>query len=327
MHSRYGGGVHDEKGAGWLATFPKDSKVTASDGTPLAYTVKGGGDGVPVVFINGWTCPDSYWVKIGPGVMASGRPVLYLDVRGHGESGLPRPPGFCARNLRAEDVSAVRVARDIVEVIEAAGFERAVLAGHSMGVQAMIEVARIAPHRVAGLIPIAGTFENPVKSFADLAILDRLYPIADVLFRFVPFEFLRPVIKRTANPEIGVKVIRAIHVGGPKVTAEDMAGHMAHVGEVNFSVLFKMMSGLRAQQTAEFLPSITAPTLVLAGCEDLFTPPSVQQKMADLIPDSEIVWFPEGGHLLPAEEPEGIIDAIVDFLHRRVPPPPARIPA
>ena len=303
-------------GSRWQATFYKDRRVTASDGTSLAYTLRGKGKGVPVAFINGWTCPDSYWSRIGPAMMDAGHPVLYLDLRGHGDSGLPRPPGLAARNLRPEDVSADRLAHDVAEVIEASGLEQAVLVGHSMGVQALIETARVAPARVAGLIPIAGTFENPVKSFADLPVLDRLYPIADVLFRFMPFEVLRPVIRRTANPEIGVKVVRAIKVGGPKVTAGDMAAHMAHVGEVNFSVLFKMMTALRAHKTVDFLPKITQPTLVLAGRRDLFTPPSVQQQMAKLIPGAEIVWFEEGGHLLPIEEGDGVIAAMADFLAR-----------
>jgi pimeloyl-ACP methyl ester carboxylesterase len=189
----------------------------------------------------------------------------------------------------------------------------------------MIEVARIAPERVAALIPIAGTFENPVKTFADLAVLDRLYPIADVLFRFIPLDKMQPVMRRTASPGVGIKVIHAIHVGGPKVQADDIAAHMAHVGHVNFSVLFKMMSGLRAHHTAEFLPSIAAPTLVLAGRQDIFTPPSVQEQMAQSIPGAEIVWFDEGGHLLPIEEPDGVIAAITDFLARRMPAATARI--
>jgi pimeloyl-ACP methyl ester carboxylesterase len=88
--------------------------------------------------------------------------------------------------------------------------------------------------------------------------------------------------------------------------------------ELDFSVLFKMMGEQRKHSTADFLPTITAPTLVLAGRRDLFTPPSVQQKMADLIPDSEIVWFDEGGHMLPIEEPEGIVAAMKDFMDRRV---------
>jgi pimeloyl-ACP methyl ester carboxylesterase len=79
-----------------------------------------------------------------------------------------------------------------------------------------------------------------------------------------------------------------------------------------------MMGEQRKHSTADFLPTITAPTLILAGRHDLFTPPSVQAKMADLVPDSEIVWFAEGGHMLPIEEPEGIVAAMRDFMARRV---------
>ncbi len=300
----------------WTATFPKDRRAIASDGTRLAYAVRGDGPGVPVAFINGWTCPDSYWSKIGPAVMDRGHPVIYLDLRGHGESGLPRNPGFAANGLRDEDVSAERLARDVIEVVEAAGFDSVVLVGHSMGVQAIIEAARLAPSMVAALVPVAGTFENPVKTFYGQSVLDRLYPIAEVLFHVMPFELLRPVLKRATFPGFGIRVVHGIRVGGPTVTADDMAGHFGHIGEINFSVLFKMMSQLRKHRTVDFLPHITQPTLVLAGRRDVFTPPSVQQLMADLIPGAEIVMFEEGGHLLPVEEADGIIAALTDFLAR-----------
>jgi pimeloyl-ACP methyl ester carboxylesterase len=78
------------------------------------------------------------------------------------------------------------------------------------------------------------------------------------------------------------------------------------------------MGEQRKHVTADFLPTIQAPTLILAGRKDLFTPPSVQEKMAELIPESEIVWFEEGGHMLPIEEPEGIVAAMRDFMARRV---------
>jgi len=292
--------------------------VRVSDGCRIAYTVIGDGPNVPVLFVNGWTCSDGYWAHIGPALVAAGHPAVYVDTRGHGASGLPRSPGFAARRLRDEDVSPERVADDFVEVLDAAGIGAAAFTGHSMGVQAIVEVVRRHPDRVAALMPNAGTFENPVKTFADKAFLDRLYPIADVLFRYVPFEVLRPVMRRTTSPKVGLKVIRAIKVGGEKVTEEAITPHMRQLTDVNFSVLWRMMSGLRGHATAEFLPSITTPTLVLAGRRDLFTPPSVQQRMADLIPDAEIAWFEEGGHLLPIEEPDGVAEAMIDFLARRV---------
>jgi pimeloyl-ACP methyl ester carboxylesterase len=66
------------------------------------------------------------------------------------------------------------------------------------------------------------------------------------------------------------------------------------------------------------LPTITVPTLVVAGRRDLFTPPSVQEKMAQLIPGAEIVWLDEAGHMLPIEEPDAIVAAMTDFFRRRL---------
>jgi pimeloyl-ACP methyl ester carboxylesterase len=302
------------------AVWPKDRTVRVSDGTRIAYTVVGDGPRTPVVFLNGWTCSDGYWAGIGPAVIAAGHPAVFLDTRGHGESGLPRAPGICARNLRDEDVSVERLAWDILDVMSDAGIDRAALTGHSMGVQALFEAYRQAPTRVAALMPVAGTYENPVRTFADKPVLDRLYPVADVLFRFVPFEALRPFMRRTANPDLGLRVVKLIHVAGPKVTAEALAPHLAQVGDTNFSVLFRMMSQMRKHSTADLLPRVQAPTLVLAGRLDVFTPPGVQQRMADLVPGSEIVWFEEGGHMLPIEEPVAVAAAMNDFLARRVDP-------
>ena len=300
------------------AIFAKDRRATVSDGTEIAYTVVGDGTKTPVVFVNGWTCPDAYWIGIGPRVVDAGHPAVFVDTRGHGQSGLPRPAGFAGHNLRDEDVTPERLARDLVEVLDDAGIDRAAFVGHSMGVQIIFELLRVAPERVAALAPVAGTFENPVRSFADLPVLDRVYPLADVLFRLFPWELLRPVTARVATRDVGYRVIKAIRVAGPKVTADHVAPHVAQIADVNFSVLWRMMSALRRHSTADLLPETDVPVLVLAGRRDLFTPPSVQQKMADLVPDAEIVWFDDAGHMLPVEEPEEIADALLEFLARRV---------
>ena len=47
---------------------------------------------------------------------------------------------------------------------------------------------------------------------------------------------------------------------------------------------------------------------------DKHTPPAAQQKMHELAPGSEILWFDEAGHCLPLEEPERVSRAIERFL-------------
>src|SRR5207245_3204063 len=134
------------------ALFEKERELRVSDGTPIRYTVRGEGDGVPVVLANGWSCSDAYWARILPALEGTGRQVLLPDIRGHGESGLPRAPGPKARDITVEDMSVERIALDMVELCRAEGVERAVFAGHSVGVQTVLET-------------VAGSYENPLKSF------------------------------------------------------------------------------------------------------------------------------------------------------------------
>jgi pimeloyl-ACP methyl ester carboxylesterase len=303
------------------AVWPKDRFVDASDGARLAYTTRGvDGTGIPVVFMNGWTCPDAYWKGIGPAVIGAGHPTLFFDTRGHGQSTLPGEASRRAPNdIPVEHVSVNRVAIDIIEIIEDAGFDRAVLVGHSMGVQGIFEAYRVGgAARVAGIVPVAGTFENPVPTFMEKEVLDKLFPVADVLFAHLPFWALRPVMGVTAKmPEaFTFKIIKTLLRTGDNVQYADVERHVRMISEVDFGIMWRMMSGMRHHSAADILPSIDVPVLILAGGRDHFTPPSVQHRMHDLIPGSEMVMFPEGGHLLPVEEAAGIARELVSWLER-----------
>lgn len=299
------------------ATFAKDRRATTSDGTSIAYTVVGAdGTGTPVMFLNGWTCPDAYWARTARAVVDAGHPALLLDARGHGESGLPRSP----QRLTDDDVSVRRIATDVVEVLADAGIDRAVLAGHSMGVQALFEAWRVEPSRIAGLVPCAGTYENPVPTFADQAWLDRLFPVAEKLFGRLPLHLVRyPMAHAHRTPQsITMRALRSLRVANEVVEYADVAPHVRQFADLDVGVLWRMMVQMRRHSAADVLPTITAPVLILAGQRDTFTPISVQRRMESLLPDPELVVFENGGHLLPVEEAGGVAAALVDWLTRRV---------
>ena len=92
-------------------------------GFRLAYDAAGAGD-PPMIFIHGWCCDRSYFAPQFEH-FASGHAVVAMDLRGHGESGRPaaRPGGY------AMDV----MADDVLSVAGAAGCDRPVLVGHSLG--------------------------------------------------------------------------------------------------------------------------------------------------------------------------------------------------
>ncbi|MER6690547.1 bifunctional 3-oxoadipate enol-lactonase/4-carboxymuconolactone decarboxylase PcaDC [Streptomyces minutiscleroticus] len=67
---------------------------------------------------------------------------------------------------------------------------------------------------------------------------------------------------------------------------------------------------LAAFDLRERLPSITVPTLLVAGREDPATPPSHLREIADAVPGSALAEIPGASHLAPAERPEAVLAAL-----------------
>lgn len=301
--------------------FPKDRSFEASDGTPIAYTVRGdGSSGVSFVLVNGWSCSDVYWAELAPHLERRGHRVLISDTRGHGASGLPRRPGYRARNISADDMSLERVATDFHELCAHESVDRAVFAGHSMGVQVMLEAYRLRPDRFTGLLCVAGPYENPLKTFYGQRYTDHLFPVAKFALHAIP-RFLLPAWRALGGQQkLGYRAALLSKAAGPKLTEKALAPYIEHFVTRDPIVMFKLVEAMRDSSAADLLPTVDVPMLILAGARDTFTPLSVQKRMHELTPTSELVIFDEGHHTLPLEEPEGINRAVDEFIERRVLP-------
>ena len=298
------------------AIFEKERELRVSDGTPIRYTVRGPERGTAVVFANGWSCSDAYWVDLLPALVDQGHRVVLPDTRGHGESGLPRPPGWKGRNIKVEDMAVERLALDLVEVCRDARVDNAVFVGHSMGVQTILEVYRAAPDLVAGLVAMAGPYENPLKTFYGRSFWDRLLPLGRVAVAAMPSFLLSAYWKIGNRPDMGLKAAQLIGAAGPKVTKEALGPYIAHLSTRDPIILFTAIEAMRRHSAADLLPNIKAPTLVLVAEKDTFTPPELQHHIHDVIPDSELISFDEATHCLPIEETEALADAIHRFVQR-----------
>jgi pimeloyl-ACP methyl ester carboxylesterase len=100
------------------------------------------GEGRPVVLLHGLTATNRYVVMGSRALERSGHRVIAYDARGHGRS----DPG------EAYDYGSL--CEDLVEVLDAHGLDRAVLAGASMGAHTALRLALEAPERVAGLVVV-----------------------------------------------------------------------------------------------------------------------------------------------------------------------------
>ena len=298
--------------------FPKERCIVSFDGTHIAYTFLGTAKkGQPtVVLCAGYVCPDNFWRYLAPALARKYR-VLVWNYRGSGASGSPREPGYRARNYSAEDFAMDRYARDLKEVLDHEGIEEIVLIGHSMGVQVCLESYRLMPERVRAIVSVTGPYASPLRTFYNSTLMPRIFPVARAAISLFP----RPLLVLwKAMFRSGLAHPGAVRLGalGPKAKAEDMKPYYDHMAELDPLIMMKMAEAMHHHSAEDLLHDIQAPTLVIVGDADNFTPAWLGRVMASRIPVAELVVVPGGTHGTIIEEPKLVNKAILDFLSRHL---------
>jgi pimeloyl-ACP methyl ester carboxylesterase len=303
------------------AAFPKEARVVVSDGTPIVYARR---DPEPraarapaMIFANSLSCSDVYWTDVVPRLVDAGHLCIVPDARGHGASGLPRPPGRGAGNLRDEDLSVKRMALDLVEVLDDAGIDEAIVVGHSMGAQVALELYRLRPDRVVGLALVAGSCDSPFDASHGHRVVGAVVPVTRAVMTAAP-EIVQPLWPWIGSKRAGYLGARLCGAAGPKATAELLHPYLLHLVESDPAVLLRALEAMQRHSAHDVLPRVQVPVLLLAAGKDALTPRRCAEEMFERIPSAEITWFPDAGHTLPIEEPDAVVDAIEEWSRRCV---------
>src|SRR5262245_26315272 len=115
-----------------------DQIAIAPDGVRIAFEDHGA-ELPALVFVHGWSCDRTYWRGQAP--LAERHRVVTIDLAGHGESGVDRASWTMAA-----------FGGDVAAVVEQLGLDDAVLIGHSMGGDVIVEAAPLLGGRVRGLV-------------------------------------------------------------------------------------------------------------------------------------------------------------------------------
>src|SRR5689334_213679 len=134
--------------------------IAPSDRSPIFFELRGEGPRMPVVLCDGIGCDGFVWRYLRRDL--DDRRVLHWHYRGHGRTPAPRDPARLAIADLADDLAAV---------LDEVGIERAVVAGHSMGVQVALETYRRHAARVSGLVLTCGAPSHPLRTFRGAATL------------------------------------------------------------------------------------------------------------------------------------------------------------
>lgn len=281
--------------------------AAAPDGTRLAWSSAGAGS-PPVLLTDGIGCAGYIWRRLAP-ELARERRVLHWNYRGHGKSAAPRDP------TRATVDDCVR---DLLAVLDAAAEERAVLAGHSMGVQIVLEAYRRAPERVAGLLLVCGAPGRPIDTFHDSPVLKTVFPYARAVFDRWP-KLAESGFRAVVSSEVAVEYALAFEVNRALVRREDLMQYFEDLARVDAALFVRLLESAAAHDASDVLPQVRVPTLVIAGERDGFTPMRLSVAMHEAIAGSELLVLPDGTHVGPLEHPELVAERTRAFLAERFP--------
>ncbi|HEY6002136.1 MAG TPA: alpha/beta hydrolase [Anaeromyxobacter sp.] len=289
-----------------------DRNATARDGTRIAWSSAGTG-APPVLLTDGIGCAGFIWRRLAP-ALARDRRVLHWNYRGHGASERPKD---LERSTVEDCVS------DLLTVLDAAGEERAVFAGHSMGVQIVLEAHRRAPERVAALLLVCGAPGRLLDTFHDTPVLRKALPwIRNAMDRW-------PTVARSAfrafvTADVVMDYALAFEVNRALVRRQDLVPYFRDLSRVDPAVFVRLLSSAAEHDATDHLPEIRVPTLVVAGVRDGFTPMHLSAKMHEAIPGSGLLVLPGGTHVGPLEHPDLVEEHVTRFLEKHVPARPAR---
>lgn len=284
-------------------------RAISHDGLSLAYEQFSGPSGIPLVYCNGMLQDTCAWMAIVRELRAT-HPQLLWDYRGCGASDVP---------VDLSTLTLENHCRDLERVLDTAGIERAVFLGHSMGAQIILEFERKHPQRVAGLIPVCGTFRDPFSTLFDMPQLRWAWlGLAGGLERFC--RLLDPSWRAFISTSIGREVVLRIGTNRALVRDPDAQGFVSNFSRWDGRSLAISAKELSRHSADDHLEHVAAPTLVIAGDKDALTPVGRSKEMAARIPGAELFVVLHGSHVAILEQPELIALRIEKFVNRRISP-------
>ncbi|MGW6790675.1 alpha/beta fold hydrolase [Streptomyces chartreusis] len=249
------------------------------DGATLTYDDEGprDGEGVPLVFVHGWTANRHRWDHQMTH-FAKKRRVVRLDLRGHGES-----TGAGAR--RVDDL-----ARDVLALLDHLRIERFAIVGHSMGGMIAQTIALAHPERVERMVLV-----NSIGKMA----YNRGRALLMAASTLVPFKLF-----------VATNIQRAFAPGYPR---EEIREYIRASADTPREVVMTLYGAMRAFDVLDRVGEIQVPTLMVHGYHDIQLPLAQMLRMAKAYPDA-VVRVLDAGHELPLEKPAELTTALDRFL-------------
>jgi len=240
-----------------------------------------GGYGRPLLLIPGITSPAITWGFVAER-LAEHLDVYTLDVRGRGlsESG----------NHLDYDLDAY--ARDAEDFIAALALENCVVLGHSMGARIAVRLARTAPSSLGRAILVDPPVSGPGR---------RRYP--------AKLDWYVDSIRLSLRG-MGVDEMREFC---PTWSEEQLRLRAEWLHTCNEIAVRETFERFHTEDMHSDLPLVSCPALLVAATRGDVIKPEDEAEILALCPGLSAVRVPEAGHMIPWDNLEGFLEAVVPF--------------
>jgi len=244
------------------------------NGIEFAYTRHG--DGTPLVLLHGYPLDGSIWSEVVP-LLTDRFDLIIPDLRGFGESTTVDAP--YTMNTFASDVAGL---------LDHLRFEKAAIAGHSMGGYVALAFAKLYPDRVTGL----GLISSQVLADTPDRKQGR-YDTAD----------------QVAEKGIGV-VVEAMT---PKFTPDERVRAFAQSvmeQQKSNAIIGALKAMAEREDTSSLLADFKFPVVLVHGDEDALIPIERARELKNAISRAHLVELKGVGHLPMMESAEETAQAL-----------------
>jgi 3-oxoadipate enol-lactonase len=245
------------------------------------------GSGETVLLLHGLSDSADIWQIIKGDLIRDYR-VILMDLRGHGRSDKPETP-----------YSIRKFSNDVENLLNALNVEKVYIVGFSLGGVVAQQFALNNPEKVISLI-LLSTF-----SYVDRDLEKKFRTLRDKLLHGGCGVFYDEVIKLVLTPQFLNKYESELDAG--KKLCLEMNSAYALIKIIDALIRFNLKNEIK---------SISQPTLIISGKNDIFTPPHFSRQLHNSIINSQLKIVDNVGHnLLVPENIPYLADLILNFLN------------
>lgn len=238
------------------------------------------------LFIHGAQNDHSVWALQSRYFAHHGFNVLAVDLPGHGRS----------KGKAKESIESI--AGWLLALLDAAGVERALFIGHSMGSLAALEASHRAPERVSGMALLGSTYPMKVSD----ALLATAKTDEASAIDMVNIWSHSSMAQKPSCPGPGFYTMGMSRRLMQRVSAINPE----HVFYTGFNACNTYANGQAAAEAA------ACPVLFVFGAKDMMTPPRSAKLLTTAIPHGKVVQV-DAGHSMMQEQPDAVLDALFGF--------------